>query len=138
MPTSSGCALFLGDSSKIFVMHIDPNMGLAISMHLQNVKKERPLTHDLIGTIFLGLGIKLEHIIINNVNDATFYSRIILSMNNELGSKIVELDSRPSDAIVLALQSDKPIYVTQDVFSKLDNASDIFNKLISNQDNKNL
>jgi bifunctional DNase/RNase len=64
-------------------------------MTLDGVKKERPLTHDLIGSILLGLGASLDHIVINDARDGTFFARIILRMENELGKKIVELDARP-------------------------------------------
>lgn len=134
MPTASGCAVFLGPENKTFVIHLDPNMGLALTMCLQDVQKERPLTHDLIQTIFVGLGIALEHIVINDVKNATFYARIILSMKNELGSKIVEIDARPSDALVLALQADKPIFVAHGVMDQVEDVTEVLNKLLDDQD----
>lgn len=130
MPTSGGCAVFLGTDIKTFVIHMDPSMGQTIAMHLQHVEKERPLTHDLIGTIFMGLGITLEHIIINDIKESTFFARIILIMKNELGTKVVELDSRPSDAIVLALQAQKPIYVSHKVLDNVEDITDILSKLM--------
>ena len=133
MPTANGCAIFLGNEEKTFVMHIDPNMGLAISLHLQNTQKPRPLTHDLIATIFMGLGIHLKHIVINDIDNATFFARIMLSMDNELGTKIVEIDSRPSDALVLALQAQKPIYVARKVFDVVDDVSDILTNILNKQ-----
>lgn len=133
MPTANGCAIFLGNEQKTFVMHIDPNMGLAISLHLQNTQKTRPLTHDLIATIFMGLGIHLKHIFINDIDNATFFARIMLSMDNELGTKIVEIDSRPSDALVLALQAQKPIYVASKVFNVVEDVSDILANILNKQ-----
>lgn len=130
MPTSGGCAVFLGTESKTFVIHMDPAMGNTITMHLQHVHPERPLTHDLIGRIFMSLGITLEHIIINSIEDATFFSRIILTMRNELGTKVIELDARPSDAIVLALQAQKPIFVSRRVFEQVEDITNILSKLM--------
>ena len=72
-------------------------------MTLKGEKKERPLTHDLIGRILLGLGARIDHVVINDSRERTFYARIFLRMENELGKKIVEIDARPSDSIVLAL-----------------------------------
>ena len=92
MPTSNGCALFLGGEEKTFVIYVDQNIGNAISMTINDVKKERPLTHDLISNIFHGLGVKVERVIINDVDDGTFYARLILSMQNELGTKVLEVD----------------------------------------------
>lgn len=130
MPTSGGCAVFLGTEDKTFVIHMDPTMGNTITMHLQNIHPERPLTHDLIGTIFMGLGITLEHVIINKIENATFFARIILTMRNELGTKVIELDSRPSDAIVLALQAQKPIFISRHVLAQVEDITDILSKLM--------
>lgn len=129
MPTANGTAVFLGNKEKTFVIHMDPAMGLAISLHVQNVQKDRPLTHDLIRTIFLGLGVSLEHVIINDIQESTFFARVILFMKNELGTKLVELDARPSDAIILALQAEKPIFVTKTVLDKVEDISDLLKKL---------
>ena len=109
MPTSNGCAIFLGNEDKTFVIHADPSIGNAINMTMNQVKKERPLTHDLIGLILKGLETSIERVLINDVDEGTFFARIILRMENELGKKIIELDARPSDSIVLALQMKQPI-----------------------------
>ncbi len=133
MPTSNGCAVFLGNGEKTFVIYVDSGIGTAISMTINHVKKERPLTHDLIGNIFLGLGVELKRVIINDVRDGTFYARIILEMNNEIGSKIVEIDARPSDSIVLALQQEKSIYVAQEVFDNMEDMTEILERILKQQ-----
>ena len=74
MPTANGCAVFLGNEEKVFVIYVDPSVGSAISMTISGVKKERPLTHDLIGHVFLGFGISLERVLINDVNDGTYFA----------------------------------------------------------------
>ncbi len=134
MPTSNGCALFLGASKKTFVIYVDQTIGNAISLTINKVKKERPFTHDLIGLIFQGFGINVERVIINGVNEGTFYARIILHMQNELGTKILELDARPSDSIILALQEDKPIYVTQEVLEAVEDMSDVLERILKQQE----
>jgi len=133
MPTANGCAVFLGNEEKTFVIYVDHSVGNAISMTLNGVKKERPLTHDLIGSILLGLNITLERVVINDVSDGTFYARIILHMQNELGRKIIEVDARPSDSIVLALQHKKPIYVAQKVLDLVDDMSEILERVLKQQ-----
>src|SRR3954470_13635995 len=60
MPTANGCAVFLGNDDKTFVIYVDHPVGNAIQMTLSGVKKERPLTHDLIGNVLLGLGAHLD------------------------------------------------------------------------------
>lgn len=136
MPTAGGCAVFLGKESKTFVIHMDPSMGNTITMHLQHVHPERPLTHDLIGKIFMGLGVNLEHVIINNIEDSTFFARIILTMKNELGTKVIELDARPSDAIILALQAQRPIFISRRVFEQVEDITHILAKLLEENKKK--
>jgi len=130
MPTANGCAVFLGTDEKTFVIYVDHAVGNVIQMTLDGVKKDRPLTHDLISQVFLGFGVELEHVIINAVNEGTFYARILLRMKNELGTKIVELDARPSDSTILALQSDRPIFVTRDVLDSVEDMTDILERVL--------
>ena len=56
LPTSGGCAVFLGNAEKVFVIYIDHTVGLAISMAMRGETKERPQTHELIGSLLAGLG----------------------------------------------------------------------------------
>lgn len=133
MPTANGCAVFLGDDAKTFVIYVDHAVGNAIQMSLNGEKKERPLTHDLIGHILAGLGATLEHVVINDVNEGTFYARILLKMKNELGQKIVELDARPSDSTVLALAHGRPILVAKKVYDAVDDMSEILERVLKQQ-----
>ena len=134
MPTSNGCAIFLGNNDKTFFIYVDPAIGNAINMTINQVKKERPLTHDLIGLILKGLEASIERILINDVDEGTFFARIILRMENELGKKIIELDARPSDSIVLALQMKKPIFVTNKVLENVEDMSEILERILKKQD----
>jgi len=134
MPTSNGCAIFLGNDEKTFVIYVDQAIGNAISMVLNDVKRERPLTHDLIANVFVGLGVELDRVTINNVDEGTFFARIILRMDNELGKKIVEIDARPSDSIVLALQQKKPIHVDREhVLEKVEDMTEILERILKQQ-----
>jgi bifunctional DNase/RNase len=133
MPTANGCAVFLGDDAKTFVIYVDHSVGNAIQMTLNGVKKDRPLTHDLIGSVLLGLGASLEHIVINDAREGTFFARILLKMENELGKKIIELDARPSDSIVLALQQKRPIYVARSVFDSVEDMTEILERVLKQQ-----
>ena len=133
MPTANGCAVFLGDETKVFVIYVDHSVGNAIQMTLNGVKKERPLTHDLIGSLLLGLGAQVDHVVVNDARDGTFFARILLHMDNELGKKIVELDARPSDSIVLALQHKRPIYVAREVFQSVDDMTEILERVLKQQ-----
>ena len=133
MPTANGCAVFLGDDAKTFVIYVDHSVGNAIRMTLNGVKKERPLTHDLIGNMLLGLEAKLDHVVINDVNDGTYYARILIHMQNELGRKIIEIDARPSDSIVLALQQKRPILVARKVHDAVEDMTEILERVLKQQ-----
>jgi len=133
MPTDNACAVFLGNEEKTFVISVDNFVGNAIQMTLRGEKKSRPLTHDLIGSILLGLGARLEHVVINDAREGTFYARVFLRMENELARKIVEIDARPSDSIVLALQQQRPIYVTRAVFDAVQDMSEILESVLKQQ-----
>ena len=133
MPTANGCAVFLGDETKTFVIYVDHAVGNAIQMTLNGVKKDRPLTHDLIGSILLGLEARLDRIVINDSKDNTFFARILLRMDNELGKKIIEIDARPSDSIVLALQQKRPIFVAKTVFDAVEDMTEILERVRKQQ-----
>ena len=130
MPTSSGCAVFLGNEAKTFVIYVDQGIGEAIQRAVDDVQADRPMTHDLMLTMLDGLGAEVERVVINHVDGGTFFARIILSMENELGHKIIELDARPSDSMVMALASKKPIYVAKTVIDSVDDMTEILAKIL--------
>ena len=134
MPTSNGCALFLGPEEKTFIIYVDSQIGNTISMIINDVERERPITHDLISNIFIGLGVKLTRVIINDVRERTFFARAILRMENEIESKIVEIDSRPSDAIALALHDNAPIYVSRKVLDAEDDMTELLERILKEQE----
>ncbi len=139
MPAANGCAVFLGDDDKTFIIYVDHFVGHALQLALDGVKKERPLTHDLFAHFMLGFGITLDRAIINAVYEGTFFARLILHMGNELGRKIVELDARPSDSLVLAVQQKRPIYVARSVYDQVDDMSEVLQRVLKQQasDTKN-
>ena len=103
-------------------------------MAFNEVKKERPLTHDLMMSILTGLEAHLEHVTINDVDDGTFFARIVITMENELGRKIVEIDARPSDSMVLALQAGKPIFVARRVLDAVEDMTDILKRILKQRE----
>jgi bifunctional DNase/RNase len=93
---------------------IGPFEAEAITMGLQGTDAGRPLTHDLLRNVLDELGAQAQHIHINALQDDTFFARVVLSMNGDS----VEIDSRPSDAIALAVRLDVPIFVADDVMDQ--------------------
>ncbi len=86
----------------------------AIALELEKITTPRPMTHDLMRDLIVGLDAHVTKIVVNDLKNSTFYAVIHLSMN---GSQVV-VDSRPSDAIALALRSNAPIYVSAEVVNK--------------------
>src|SRR6266571_9218247 len=123
LPANSGCAIFLGNDQKVFVIQVEHNMGAIIGMFLRDTPKERPLTHDLITSIFKGFGITVERVVISELKNSTYYARLILQQQNELGRKLVEIDARPSDCIALATAQKRPLYVASSLFSQVEDMS---------------
>lgn len=137
IPTGSGCAVFLGNEEKVFVIYVDPSVGAAIGMFINGQEKERPLTHDLIALLLEALGAKVERIVINDLKSGTYFGRLILSAENEIQQrKIVEIDARPSDCIALAAQQRAPIYVSEDVWNEVEDMSEVLEKIESSRESE--
>jgi len=124
LPANSGCALFIGNDEKVFVIQVEQNMGMVIGMALRGTPKDRPLTHDLMGLVFQGFGIELERVVITALKHSTFFARLILRQQNELGTKLVEIDARPSDCLALASALKRPIFVTRSLFREVEDMSE--------------
>lgn len=129
MPANSGCAIFLGNTEKVFVIQVEHNMGAVIGMFLRDTPKERPLTHDLMANIFRGFGITVERVVITELKNATYFARLILQQQNELGRKIVEIDSRPSDCLALATCQKRPIFVSSELFAQVEDMSAVLDRI---------
>jgi bifunctional DNase/RNase len=93
---------------------IGPFEADAITIALQGNQVARPLTHDLMKTLIREAGGVPTHIVVNDLREDTFYARIVMDMNE----RHVEVDSRPSDAIALAVRFQVPIYVASAVMTK--------------------
>lgn len=129
LPANSGVAIFIGNDEKVFVIQVETGMGRIISNFLHKSHNERPLTHDLIGSIFKGFGISLERVVISELRNSTYYARLILREDNELGVKLVEIDARPSDCIALAVAHGRPIFVASPLFEQVEDMSEILDQI---------
>lgn len=129
LPANSGVAVFIGNDEKVFVIQVETGMGRIISNYLRKTANERPLTHDLIGSIFRGFGVNLERVIISELRNSTYYARLILKEENELGVKLVEIDARPSDCIALAVAHGRPIFVAYPLFEQVEDMSEVLDQL---------
>ncbi len=125
LPLDGSFAVFLGNEEKTFVIYVDESVGTAISMFMRGINKERPLTHDLIATMLMAFGARVDRVIINEAHGSVFHARMILSAENELHArKLIELDARPSDSIALAVQQGAPLFVARKVWDSVDDMTE--------------
>lgn len=101
-------------TNRYLPIWIGPAEADAIALKLQNVELSRPLTHDLLRSVISELGAKVEYIVVSELKADTFYARLALSID---GVKL-DIDSRPSDALALAVRVGAPIYVEESVLEK--------------------
>ncbi len=129
LPAQSGCAIFVGNENKVFVIQVEHSMGQVIGMFLREQPKERPLTHDLIASMFKGFGITVEKVVITELKNSTYFARLVLLQENELGRKIVEIDARPSDCLALATAHKRPIFVRTALFEQVEDMKEFLDQI---------
>lgn len=129
LPANSGCAIFVGNDEKVFVIQVEHSMGAIIGMFLRDTPKERPLTHDLIANIFKGFDIRVDRVVITELKNSTYFARLTLRQENELGQKLVEIDARPSDSIAIATAQKKPIFVRSALFDQVEDMSEVLERI---------
>ena len=113
---------------------VGSNEADSIAVKLQKVKLPRPLTHDLMTTLLEKLDVSIEYVLVDSMKNETFFSKIALKINN----KIEMIDSRASDAIALAVRVSCPIYVNDEVVSKVGVSLDHLAKTAQNNVQKSL
>src|SRR2546425_10113368 len=102
------------DSDRYLPIWIGPAEADAIAVRLQEVAVARPLTHDLLRSVIDSLGASVEYVVVNELSNDTFFARIMLQVDG----RNMEIDSRPSDAIALAVRVQVPIFADESVLGK--------------------
>ncbi|HEY3364205.1 MAG TPA: bifunctional nuclease family protein [Symbiobacteriaceae bacterium] len=102
------------DLARLLVMEIGLLEGRAIALEAEGIRAPRPLTHDLLHQVVERLGARVVEVQIRNYAEKTFFATIVL----EQDEKSIEIDSRPSDAIALALRTGAPVTVSEDVLAE--------------------
>ena len=101
-------------AERYLTIWIGPYEADAIAIRLRNIEVARPLTHDLLNNVIAEMGGEISHIIVSDLRNDTFYARITVNVDGQQ----VEIDSRPSDAIALAVRAEVPIFVEEDVMAQ--------------------
>lgn len=101
-------------SDRYLPIWIGPDVADAIAVKLQEVSVPRPLTHDLLQQVVGDLGASFDYIVVSGLDHDTFFAKIVLTQNG----KQIQVDSRPSDALALAVRAKVPIYAEEAVLEK--------------------
>lgn len=118
MQSRAYTVIILGTETKQFAIYTDPLVGKNLQMLLTHEKAKRPYTHNLIDAIFGGLNIRLMQVVINDIEDTIYFSRLFLEQQIGDQTQILEIDARPSDCLTLALMYGAPVYCNKEVFEK--------------------
>lgn len=118
MQTRSYTVVVLAAGEKRFAIYTDPSIGRTLQLYLTGAEKTRPLTHDLMNMIFRGYNIRIKQVVINDLQDTTYFARLFLELDHNNLRHILEIDARPSDCITLALMNNVPVYCTREVLEK--------------------
>jgi bifunctional DNase/RNase len=113
-PNSGSPIIILKDvnSETMLPIWVGPYEANAIALEIEKIAPQRPMTHDLLRNLIVEMGARVERVVVTELRDNTFFAVIEMSTND--GASVM-LDSRPSDAIALALRADCPIFVDIDV-----------------------
>ncbi|HET89686.1 MAG TPA: bifunctional nuclease family protein [Chloroflexi bacterium] len=102
------------DSDRFLPIWVGRYEAEAIAIRLQDIQVPRPLTHDLLNNAIAELGGEISHIAVNDLRNDTFYAYIMVNLNG----RQIRIDSRPSDAIALAVRANATIYVEENVMAE--------------------
>ncbi|HUU97901.1 MAG TPA: bifunctional nuclease family protein [Phycisphaerae bacterium] len=103
------------NGERVLPIVIGLSEALAIDRRVKGVQLQRPMTHDLLANVIESLSAELEKIVVNDLQDHTFYAKLVIRRQGEL----IEVDSRPSDAIALGVAGEVPIYVEDHVLKEV-------------------
>lgn len=118
MQSRAYTVIILGTDAKQFAIYTDPIVGRNLQTLLTDEKHPRPYTHDLIDFVFKGLDVRLIQVVINDMEDTTYFCRLFLEQQIGEEKQILEIDGRPSDCLTLAIMHNVPIYCAKHVLEK--------------------
>lgn len=109
------------EGSRRFTIHIGPSEATALENAAHGRSTPRPMTHDLICNTIEGMGGELQGVYIHELRDSVYFGRLLVRSSDD---NPVQIDSRPSDAMVLAVKKSVPIYVADEVFEAIGESSE--------------
>lgn len=118
MQAANYTVFVLGTPKKQFSIFTAPEIGETIEKLLSQTPSARPKTHDLLDSLFKGLSISPFQLIIHDVKESIYYCKLFLEQSTTEDQKILEIDVRPSDGLIIALSYNIPIFCTQPILEK--------------------
>ncbi|MGA0134050.1 MAG: bifunctional nuclease family protein [Opitutales bacterium] len=122
-PVQGAAAVFLVTPLKTIVIQVDPAVGEALQSSLAGRLSERPMSHDLMLHLLLGLEAAVSHVAVVGVKDGVFYARVLVAQDGPVARKVAEVDARPSDALVLAVKAKRPVFIARAVLEACEDMS---------------
>ena len=107
------------DGERQFPIVIGSPEAMAIDRRLKGITAQRPLTHDLLANVVEALGGTVDRIEIHNLENHTFFARVVIRRHGDKGEEWIGVDSRPSDAIAVGVATNVPIYVAEHVLEEV-------------------
>lgn len=127
LQSRSYTVMILGTDEKKFAIYAEPQVGHHLQLQIAHAHPTRPNTFDFIEEIFQGLGVKILQVVINDVQDTTYFARLFVEQSLGEQKQILEIDARPSDCVILALTHKIPIFCTREVLTKTVGVDDAVN-----------
>lgn len=118
LQSRSYTVMIVGTDEKKFAIYTEPQVGHSLQLQIAHAHPARPNTFDLIQQTFEGLGIKILQVVINDVQDTTYFARLFLEQSQGELKQILEIDARPSDCVLLALTHKVPLFCSREVLNK--------------------
>ncbi len=119
MHSQSYTAFILSSDNTLFAIYTEPHIGENIQNHLTQTPIVRPTTHDLLNSILTTLDIKILQAVIHDVEDTIYFAKLYLEQIIDGKKHILEVDTRPSDCLTLALENDVPLFCNRALLKKV-------------------
>lgn len=118
MQSKAYTCIILGTDKKQFAIYTDPTVGKNLQMHLNEELHPRPYTHDLLNLIFKGLDAHIRQVVISRREDTIYFAKLYIEQQIGDQLQILEIDARPSDCIILAIEGNIPVYCDKEVLEQ--------------------
>lgn len=127
-PMKDSTAVFLICDGKTLLMQTDAAFAEIAVRTMQGKAFPRPQTHELLYSICLGFEIRLESVFITDYRDGIYFARLVYAMQNELGTKRLEVDARPSDALLQSFLERTNVFISRNVYETAEDVTALFKR----------